>query len=186
MTCDTVKKCFLYDVSVTHQCDSMLRSIGLCLKDGGVLAVVMMRLASYSWEKRFIWRLAPYIKRLNEILTGFECHLEAELGRGLFLPHTQNIVIGAGAIVGENVTIYNGVTLGGARREEGVDPKKARYPKVGNGVVIYTGAKLIGPIVVGSSAVIGANSVVLRDVPENMVAVGIPAKCRHPYNRLPT
>jgi serine O-acetyltransferase len=134
-----------------------------------------MRVSQYLWGKRVLWRLSNFLKRLNEVLTGFECHLEARIGRGLNLPHTQNLVVGAGVVLGRNTTLYNGITLGAVKRgkEGGED---GRYPVLGDNVIVYTGAKIIGPVQVGEAAIIGANSVVLKDVPPGAIAVGIPAR----------
>lgn len=138
------------------------------------MAVVLFRISQFLWRKRIIWRIAPFIKRLNEILTGFECHLEATIETGLFLAHTQNIVVGEGTRVGKNVTLYNGVTLGASKVAS--SSKKDRYPQISNDVIIYSGAKILGNIAIGQGAVVGANAVVLKNIPDGCVAVGVPAK----------
>lgn len=99
----------------------------------------------------------------------------ARLGRNLKLRHPVGIVIGDGVEIGDNVTIYQQVTLGGARIGDG---KLGNYPSVGDGTVIFTGAKIIGGIAVGKNCVIGANAVVTENVPDNHIAVGVPAKNR--------
>jgi serine O-acetyltransferase len=174
MICKNLKECFIVDMREKVHDLSLCKSIGLCMKSSSFLAVVLLRISQYCWQKRFVWRLSLYLKRLNEILTGFECHLEATIGKGLFIPHTQNVVIGAGVILGENVTLYNGITLGALAIGSG--EQNQRYPHVGSNVTIYTGAKVIGPISIGYGAVIGANSVVLKNVPRKAIAVGVPAK----------
>ena len=175
MICNKLKECFLIDKLETEPDVTVFKSFGMCFKSSSWLSVVLLRITQYLWKKRFVWRFAIYLKRLNEILTGFECHLEATVGKGLFLPHTQNVVVGAGVIIGDNVILYNGVTLGALKMGSG-DEGKQRYPILGDNVTVYTGAKLIGPLTIGSNAIIGANSVVLKDVPSNAIAVGIPAK----------
>lgn len=175
-------ECFTCDSRNLESKPSAITSIKLSLTNSSLLAVILMRVSQYLWHRKIIWRLAPFIKRLNEILTGFECHLEAVIGKGLFLPHTQNLVIGAGVTIGNNVTIYNGVTLGALKLKSG-DDNAQRYPIIHDNVVIYTGAKVIGPITIGSNSIIGANSVVLSDVPDYHVAVGIPAKIIDPHKR---
>lgn len=128
----------------------------------------------YCWSKKCLWRFAAVIKRINEVLTGFECNLDATIEKGLFLPHTQNIVIGQGVVIKERVPIYNGVSLGAV--SVGNSGDELRYPRIGEGVIVYTCAKVLRAISIGHNANIGANSVVLRAVPDNFVAVGPPAK----------
>lgn len=116
----------------------------------------------------FVPRLASQVARF---LTGIEIHPGARLGPGLFIDHGMGVVIGETAIVGANVLIYHGVTLGG------VDSRPCRrHPLVGDGVVIGAGAKVLGPVTIGDGAKIGAASVVLRDVPAGATAVGVPAR----------
>jgi serine O-acetyltransferase len=146
----------------------------MCLRESRVLAVVLMRISQFLAQKRIVWRLAPYIKFLNAILTGFECHLSVVIGEGIFVAHTHGIVIGEGAVLGKKVIMYNGVTLGAIAR--GSNAKGRRYPIIEDEVTIYTGAKLLGPIVIGKGSIIGANAVVLQDIPPGCVAVGVPAR----------
>ncbi|MFB2726375.1 serine O-acetyltransferase [Shewanella mangrovisoli] len=112
------------------------------------------------------------IKKINR---KYSCYLsdKATIGQNIKFPHPVGIVIGDGVSISDNVTIYQNVTLGAARVGEGV---KGLYPKVGKDVVIFAGAKVIGNITIGDGAVIGANSVVTKDIPVNVSAVGIPAK----------
>ncbi len=123
----------------------------------------------YTREKFF---LARWVSQVARRRTGIEIHPGAKIGKNLFIDHGMGVVIGETAEVGDNVLIYHGVTLGGT----GHDGDAKRHPTVGNNVVIGTGAKLLGPIRVGDNAKIGANAVVLTDVPDNKTAVGIPAK----------
>ena len=100
-------------------------------------------------------------------------HPRASIGMGVKFPHPAGIVIGAGAIIGENVTIFQQVTIGGARMG---DAQNEAYPIVNDGTVIFSGAKLLGKIQVGSNSIIGANTVVVRDVPDDCIAIGVPSK----------
>lgn len=114
--------------------------------------------------------LARLISQLGRFFTGIEIHPGAKIGKGLFIDHGMGVVIGETAEIGDNVTIYHGVTLGGTGKDKG-----KRHPTVGNNVIIGCGAKILGPINIGDGAKIGANSVVLKDVKEGKTAVGIPA-----------
>ena len=115
--------------------------------------------------------LARLISQVSRFFTGIEIHPGAKIGKGLFIDHGMGVVIGETAEVGDNVVIYHGVTLGGTGKDKG-----KRHPTVGNNVIIGTGAKVLGPINIGDGAKIGANSVVLNDVPTEATAVGIPAE----------
>ena len=115
--------------------------------------------------------MARLISQLGRFFTGIEIHPGAKIGRGLFMDHGMGIVIGETAEVGDNVTIYHGVTLGGTGKDKG-----KRHPTVGDNVIIGSGAKVLGPINIGNNSKIGANAVVVKDVPAYSTAVGIPAK----------
>jgi hypothetical protein len=121
----TLQECFLSDLKRLDPDINLRSSLKKCIFNAGVLAVVLFRITQYLYKKKFIWRLSPFISRINQILTGFECHINADIGQGLFIPHSQDIVIGAGVIIGENVTIYNGVTLG-AKIMKQFDPDLTR------------------------------------------------------------
>ena len=108
---------------------------------------------------------------MSRFFTGIEIHPGAKIGRGLVIDHGMGVVIGETAEIGDDVLLYHGVTLGGTGKDKG-----KRHPTLGNNVVIGAGAKVLGPIYIGSNSKVGANSVVLRDVPEGATAVGIPAK----------
>lgn len=136
-----------------------------------MVPVVLLRLAEMS-DKRGLGFLAKFLAMLNVIFFGIEVSPRVVIGGGLFLPHTVGTVIGAER-VGDNCTIMQGVTLGSAEPEMGFTA--ALRPIVGNGVLIGAGAKVIGRITVGDNAKIGANAVVVKDVPPNSVAVGVPA-----------
>lgn len=133
-------------------------------------ALIAYRLSHFLYNhKRFF--LARLVSQLSRFFTGIEIHPGATIGKGLFIDHGMGVVIGETAEVGDNVTIYHGVTLGGTGKNKG-----KRHPTIGNNVLIGTGAKVLGPITVGDNAKIGANSVVLHNVPEGATAVGIRAK----------
>lgn len=143
----------------------------------GLHAVLIYRLAHkfYQW-KRFV--LARVISQIGRFLTGIEIHPGAKIGRGLFIDHGMGVVIGETAEVGDNVTIFHGVTLGGTGKDKG-----KRHPTVGNNVLIGAGTKVLGPITIGNNVKIGANSVVLKDVPSDVTVVGIPGKIVVPKNK---
>ena len=135
-----------------------------------VHALIAYRLSHFLYKhKRFF--LARLVSQLSRFFTGIEIHPGATIGKGLFIDHGMGVVIGETAEVGDNVTIYHGVTLGGTGKNKG-----KRHPTIGNNVLIGTGAKVLGPITVGDNAKIVANSVVLHNVPEGATAVGIRAK----------
>lgn len=136
----------------------------------GVHAIVIHRLAHWLWCHRVRW-LGRFVSHLGRFLTGIEIHPGATLGRRLFIDHGMGVVIGETAEVGDDCTLYHGVTLGGTTWKRG-----KRHPSLGNGVVIGAGAKVLGPITVGDRARIGSNAVVVKDVPAGATAVGIPAR----------
>ena len=119
----------------------------------------------------FLYFLARLISQISRFFTGIEIHPGAKLGSKVFFDHGMGIVIGETAEIGDNCVIYHGVTLGGVSTS-----KTKRHPTLKNNVIVGTGAKLLGNIVVGNNVKIGANSVVLKDIPDNAVAVGIPAR----------
>ena len=136
----------------------------------GLHALLLYRLSHAMQGKG--WEIpARAVSQLGKFLTGVEIHPGAQIGKGLFIDHGAGVVIGETAIVGDNCTIYQGVTLGGTGKETG-----KRHPTLGDNVMVGAGAKLLGNFTVGSGSKIAAGAVVLRDVPENCTAVGIPAK----------
>lgn len=133
-------------------------------------ALISYRIAHFFYKhKRFF--IARLLSQLARFFTGIEIHPGATIGRGLFIDHGMGVVIGETAEIGDNVTLYHGVTLGGTGKDKG-----KRHPTVGNNVLIGSGAKVLGPINIGDNAKIGANAVVLHDVPEGVTAVGLRAK----------
>lgn len=138
----------------------------------GVHAVWAYRVAHTLWNKDDRLKLpARLLSQAMRGLTGVEIHPGAQLGRRLFIDHGMGVVIGETAEVGEDVIIFHGATLGGTSMNPG-----KRHPTVGNRVTIGSGAKVLGPITIGDDVGIGANAVVVKDVPSDNVAVGIPAK----------
>ena len=135
-----------------------------------VHAVMNYRIANALYKKKLFF-LARVISQFARFLTGIEIHPGATIGKGFFVDHGMGVVVGETAEVGDNVTIYHGVTLGGTGKDKG-----KRHPTIGNNVVIGAGAKVLGPIFVGDNCRIGANSVVLKNTPPNSTVVGIPGK----------
>jgi len=136
----------------------------------GVHARIMHRMANKLWHAGFKW-LARFLSHISRFLTGIEIHPGATIGRRFFIDHGMGVVIGETAEIGDDVTIYHGVTLGGTSWKEG-----KRHPTLGNGVVVGAGAKILGPIMIGDGAKIGSNAVVVKEVPAGATAAGIPAR----------
>jgi serine O-acetyltransferase len=138
----------------------------------GVWALGMHRLAHWLFKGE-LYFLARLVNHLSRMLTGIDIHPGAQIGRNFFIDHGY-VVIGETAEIGDDVTIYQHVTLGGTAPHEGVGGK--RHPTIGDGVVLGSGAQILGPITIGRRARIGANSVVTKDVPEGATMIGIPAR----------
>lgn len=134
----------------------------------GIHAVISHRLAHGLYKRNFKL-LARIVSQINRFFTGIEIHPGAQIGRRLFIDHGMGVVIGETAEIGDDVTIYQGATLGGTGKEKG-----KRHPTIGNNVVISSGAKILGPFTVGDDSKIGSGSVVLREVPPNCTVVGVP------------
>ncbi|HED24768.1 MAG TPA: serine O-acetyltransferase [Firmicutes bacterium] len=136
----------------------------------GLHAILCHRLAHFFYRRGLVL-LPRIISHLSRFMTGIEIHPGAEIGESFFIDHGMGVVIGETTIIGSNVTLYQGVTLGGTGKEKG-----KRHPTIGNNVVIGAGAKVLGPIDIGDNCRIGAGSVVLRPAPANSTVVGIPAR----------
>src|SRR5436309_2592599 len=135
----------------------------------GFQALLYYRLGHWLWQHG--WRLAGrFVSHLGRVATGIEIHPAAKIGRRLFIDHGMGVVIGETTTVGDDVTLYQGVTLGGTGKEHG-----KRHPTIEDGVVVGGGAKILGNITIGKNCRIGAGSVVLRNVPDNSTVVGVPA-----------
>jgi serine O-acetyltransferase len=157
------------DVAAVFASDPAARSyLEVLLLYPGLHAVWMHHLSHWLWQHRMRF-LARYVSQIARLFTGIEIHPGAELGRRLFIDHGMGTVIGETAIVGDDVTLYQGVTLGGTGKEKG-----KRHPTLGNNISIGSGAKLLGNITVGDNCRVGAGSVVLRSVPANSTIVGVP------------
>lgn len=159
------------DIETVLQRDPAARTrIEVALVYPGLHALWMHRIAHYLWLHRS--KIAARIlASLNRFFTGIEIHPAARIGKGFFIDHGMGVVIGETAVVGEDVTIYHGVTLGGTALHKG-----KRHPTVGDRVTIGAGAKVLGNIAIGSDSRIGANAVVVKNVPPNSVVVGIPGQ----------
>lgn len=159
------------DIKVIFERDPAARSVWeviLCYP--GFHAIILHRIAHRFYK--FGWILFPrMISQLGRFLTGIEIHPGAQIGEGLFIDHGMGVVIGETAEVGNNVTLYQGVTLGGTGKEKG-----KRHPTIGNNVVIGTGAKVLGSFKVGDNVRIGAGSVVNKPVPANTTVIGVPGR----------
>ena len=143
----------------------------------GVKALFFHRIANFFCIAKFDL-LAKMISQLSRFFTGIEIHPKAKIGKNFFVDHGMSVVIGETSEIGDNVTIYHAVTLGGISPSIKSDEQRhvKRHPTLKNNVVVGSGAQILGPIVVGENAKIGANAVVTKDVPENAIMVGIPAK----------
>jgi len=141
--------------------------VALCYP--GFHALLMHRVSSKLWEWKF-HLTARWLSSFARFFTGVDMHPAARVGEGFFIDHATGVVIGETVAIGDNVTLYQGVTLGGVSLK-----KEVRHPQIGNDVVIGAGAKLLGPIVVGDGARIGSNSVVVEDVATLATVVGVPA-----------
>jgi len=162
------------DIQVIFERDPAARSVlEVLVAYPGLHALWFYRAGHWFWVRgwRFLGRLVSHVGRF---LTGIEIHPGATIGAGFFIDHGMGVVIGETAEIGDNVTLYHGVTLGGVSWR-----KEKRHPTIGDHVVIGAGAKVLGPIVIGEHSRVGANSVVVKDVPPHSVVVGVPGRVRH-------
>lgn len=158
-------------VQTVRERDPAARSTAeVLLLYSGVHAILLHRVAHSLYKNKYFFA-ARAVSQFGRSLTGIEIHPGATIGKGFFIDHGMGVVIGETAEIGDNCTIYQGVTLGGTGKDVG-----KRHPTLGNNVMVGAGAKVLGPVLVGSNSKIAANAVVLHPVPENSTAVGIPAK----------
>lgn len=167
------------DVTVILERDPAARGVlDVVLTYPGLHAVWGYRIAHVLWR----WRLRLLARVLSSsvrVVTGVDIHPAAIIGQGLFIDHAIGVVIGETAEIGENVTMYHGVTLGGLALSMG-----KRHPTIGDRVMIGAGAKLLGPLTVGDDARVGANAVVVHDVPAGCVIVGVPGRLLAPHGHV--
>ena len=151
--------------------------LSIILTYPGVKAVFFHRIANFFCVAKFDL-IARIISQLSRFLTGIEIHPKAKIGKNLFIDHGMGVVIGETSEIGNNVTIYHMATLGGISPSINSNDQREvkRHPTLKDNVVVGSGAQILGPVVIGENAKIGANAVVTKDVPENAVMVGIPAK----------
>lgn len=162
------------DIQAARQRDPAARNgLEIVLCYAGLHAIWNHRINHWLWNHR-MKLLARWFAQLNRFFTGIEIHPGAVIGEGFFIDHGMGVVIGETSVIGKNVTIFHGVTLGGVSAEKG-----KRHPTIGDEVVIGAGAKILGNITIGSCSRIGANAVVVKDVPCDSVVVGVPGRIVH-------
>jgi serine O-acetyltransferase len=159
------------DVKAVFDNDPAARSVfEVIFTYAGLHALWSHRVAHWFFKRR-LFTIARGISQINRFFTGIEIHPGAKIGHGLFIDHGMGVVIGETCEIGDNVVLYQGVTLGGTGKEKG-----KRHPTIGNNVVIGSGAKVLGSFTIGDDSYVGANSVVLQEVPPLSTVVGIPGK----------
>ena len=159
------------DIEVVFDQDPSARSaLEVILTYSGLHAIWSHRLAHAFYKRKFYF-IARVISQISRFFTGIEIHPGAKIGRRFFIDHGMGVVIGETCEIGDNVTVFQGVTLGGTGKENG-----KRHPTVKDNALIATGAKVLGSITIGENSKVGAGSVVLKDVPPNSTVVGIPGK----------
>ena len=163
--------------SIINRDPAAKSKLSIILTYPGVKAVFFHRIANFFSIAKFDL-VARMISQFSRFLTGIEIHPKAKIGENLFIDHGMGVVIGETSEIGNNVTIYHMVTLGGVSPsiESNQQRNVKRHPTLMDNVVVGSGAQILGPVVVGKNAKVGANAVVTKDVPENAVMVGIPAK----------
>ena len=162
---------FRKEIDAIFERDPAARNaLEVVLSYSGLHAVVYHRFAR-ALLKACLPIIPRFISQAARFLTGIEIHPGAEIGPGLFIDHGMGVVIGETTVIGKNVTLFQGVTLGGTGKEKG-----KRHPNIGDNVVVGTGAKILGNITIGANSYIGANAVVLKDVPANATVVGVPGR----------
>jgi serine O-acetyltransferase len=159
------------DIAVVFEQDPAARSyLEVILTYSGLHAIWAHRIAHAFFKRKFYF-LARVISQISRFFTGIEIHPGAKIGRRLFIDHGMGVVIGETCEIGDNVTVFQGVTLGGTGKEKG-----KRHPTIKDNALIATGAKVLGSITIGENSKIGAGSVVLKEVPPNSTVVGVPGR----------
>ncbi len=159
------------DVKAVKERDPAAKStVEVMLTYSGLHAVLAYRISHKLYKKK-LYLPARIVSQSARFLTGIEIHPGATIGKGLFIDHGSGVVIGETAEIGDNCTLYQGVTLGGTGKDVG-----KRHPTLGNNVMVGSGAKILGPFKIGDNSKVAANAVVLKEIPPNCTAVGIPAK----------
>jgi serine O-acetyltransferase len=169
------------EIKAIFERDPAARSkLEVILTYSGLHAILFYRIANLLWASK-VPLLPRFISQLARFLTGIEIHPGAKIGKGLFIDHGMGVVIGETSVIGDTVTLFQGVSLGGTGKEKG-----KRHPTLGNNVVVGAGAKILGNITIGDDVNIGANAVVIRDVPSNSTVVGVPGRVvRHKGKKHP-
>lgn len=170
------------DLEAAKQHDPAARSdLEVFLNYSGLHAIWAHRLAHQLWQKPTTKLPARVVSQLTRFLTGVEIHPGATIGRRFFIDHGMGVVIGETAEIGDDVMLYHGVTLGGKSLK-----REKRHPTLHDGVVVGAGAKVLGPVELGKNTSVGANAVVLHDVPDNSIVTGIPGKTKPKKTEKPT
>ncbi|MBA7559995.1 2,3,4,5-tetrahydropyridine-2,6-dicarboxylate N-acetyltransferase [subsurface metagenome] len=171
---EELMQCFVSDITGAFNKDPAAKSIVEVMTSyPGIQAVLLYRIAHLLWEIGIPF-IPRYISYISHQMTGIDIHPGAKIGKNFFIDHGTGVVVGETAIIGTNVTLYQGVTLGGTS----LDTHK-RHPTLGNNIIVGAGAKILGPIIIGDNVKVGANSVVTKDIPENSVVVGVPGRIVH-------
>ena len=160
---------FAGEIKAAQERDPAAKSrVQILLLYAGVHAIIAYRISNFLWRVKIPF-VPRAISQFARFLTGIEIHPGATIGKGLFIDHGTGVVIGETSIIGDHVTLFQGVTLGGTGKETG-----KRHPTLGNDLVVGAGAKILGNITIQDNSYIGANAVVIRDVPPNSTVVGVP------------
>lgn len=160
-----------YDIKAIKRRDPAARnSFEIFLLYSGLHAVMWHRVSHWFYKHKMFF-LARLISQITRFFTGIEIHPGATIGKGLLIDHGSGVVIGETTVIGDDCTIYQGVTLGGTGKDKG-----KRHPTLGNNVMVGSGAKILGPFTVGDNSRIAANAVVLEEIPDDSTAVGVPAR----------
>ena len=159
------------DIAIVKEKDPAARSsLEILLTYSGLKAVRSYRRAHWFYQHKW-FTIARIISQRARHTTGIEIHPGAQIGKGLFIDHGMGVVIGETTVIGDNCLLYQGVTLGGTGKDKG-----KRHPTLGDNVMVGAGAKVLGPINIGNNVKVAANAVVLKDIPDNCTAVGVPAR----------